>query len=62
MLSYYLLEFKKTKTIILYKLNKKNYIVLKIYKLIVLLNTLKKHWKSTKKTDDFKTYSYNREI
>ena len=42
MLSYYSLRFKKTRTIILYKLNKKDYIVLKVYRLITLLNTLEK--------------------
>ena len=42
MLSYYLLEFKKVNIVILYKFNKKNYIVLNIYRLIILLNILKK--------------------
>ena len=42
MLSYYFLKFKKIKILILYKFNKKNYIVLKIYKLIILLNILEK--------------------
>ena len=42
MLSYYLLKFKKVKIVNLYKFNKKNYIILKMYKLIILLNILKK--------------------
>ena len=42
MLSYYLLKFKRVKTVVLYKFNKKNYTILKIYKLITLLNILKK--------------------
>ena len=42
MLSYHFLKFKKVKIIILYKLNKKNYIVLKMYRLIIVLNILRK--------------------
>ena len=42
MLSYHHLKFKKTKIVILYKLNKKNYTVLKMYKLVTLLNILRK--------------------
>ena len=41
-LSYHSRKFKKTKTVVLCKSNKENYTVLKIYRLIALLNTLSK--------------------
>jgi len=39
---YYLIEFKKANIIILKKLKKEDYLKLKLYSLITLLNTLKK--------------------
>jgi len=39
---YYLIEFKKANIIILKKLKKEDYLKLKLYYLITLLNTLKK--------------------
>ena len=39
---YYLKMFKKTDTVIFKKLKKRDYILLKIYRPIILLNTLSK--------------------
>jgi len=41
-LKYYLREFKKVNIIILKKLKKEDYIILKAYYLIILLNTFNK--------------------